>query len=96
MTEKSEKMKKKLCDTLGFIFLALGIIALPLCRGHFGLSDRVMTALVCGITVFLILLVKVIGWKTGYTPAERRDDRVNFWILLVFLVVLIVIGLIPA
>ena len=87
-------MKKKWCDTIGIIFLASGIIALPFCKGHFGINDQLMTVVICGITVSLILLMKVIGYKTGYSDSERKDDRINFWILLLLLIGLLFTGVI--
>lgn len=80
-------MKKKWCDTIGIIFLASGIIALPFCKGHFGMNDQLMTVIVCGTTLSLILLIKVIGYITGYSASERKDDRINFWILFLLLLI---------
>lgn len=87
-------MKKKWCDTIGIIFLALGIITLPFCKGHFGISDQLMTIIVCGTTISLILLVKIIGYNTGYSASERKDDRINFWILLLLLIGLLLAAVI--
>ena len=78
-------MKKKWCDKIGIAFLALGIITLPLLKGHFGISDNLMTVIVCGGTILSILLLKVIGYKTGYSAEEGKEDRINFWMLLVLL-----------
>lgn len=87
-------MKRKWCDTINIIFLVVGVITLPFLKGHFGISDHLMTVTVCGTTISLILLVKVIGYKTGYSASERKEDRINFWILLLLLIGLILYGLI--
>ncbi len=89
-------MKKKWCDIISIIFLVLGIVTLPFCKGHFGINDQLMTVVICGITVSLILLVKVIGYMTGYSASERKDDRINFWILLLLLLGLLLAGVITA
>ena len=78
-------MKKKWCDNIGIIFLALGIITLNLCKGYFKMSENLITVVVCGGTIISILLLKVIGYKTGYSADERKEDRINFWMLLVLL-----------
>ena len=85
-------MKKKWCDKIGIAFLALGIITLPLLKGHFGISDNLMTVIVCGGTIISILLLKVIGYKTVYSEEERKEDRKNFWILLLLLCVVLLAG----
>ena len=86
------RLKKKWCDTLSIIFLVLGIITLPFLKGHFGMSDNLMTVIVCGGTIISILLLKVIGYKTGYSEEERKEDRINFWILLLLLCGVLLVG----
>ena len=87
-------MKKKWCDNICLIFLVVGIIILPLCKGHFDISDQLMVVIVCGTTIFLSLLVKAIGYTTGYSTSERKEDYVNFGILLLLLIGLPVYGII--
>ena len=89
-------MKKKWCDTINMILLSLGIVTLPFCQGHFGISEQLMTVIVCGTTISLSLIIKVIGYKTGYSASERKDDRINFWILLLLLIGLLLTGVITA
>ena len=85
-------MNKKLCDKLGLIFLCVGIIILPLLKGHFGISKNLMTVIICGITLALILLIKLIGYKTAYSQDEIKADRINFIVIFVFLIIVFVAG----
>lgn len=85
-------MGKKLCDTIGIILLAIGVITLPLLKGRDEQYNLILAAAVCGITVFLILLIKIIGYKTGYSEAEKKGDKINFVVLLLLLISLLFIG----
>lgn len=78
-------MKKYFCDRVSVILLAIGIIVLPILQGQDRANNLFLTSVVCGSTIFLILLTKIIGYKTGYTPDEIKKDRVNFIILSSFL-----------
>ena len=86
-------MKKKQCDILGIIILICGIILLPFLKGNFGISERLMICIVCGTTIAFILILKLIGYKTGYSAEEIREDKINFRLLSLMLTGLIVLGL---
>ena len=77
--------KKKIYDKIEIFILALGIIVLPLFKGHFGISDNLMTVIVCGVTIVSILFVELINYKTDCLEAERKAKRINIWILLLLL-----------
>ena len=86
-------MNKKWCDTICILLLAAGIAALALCKGHFSIGDQLVTVIVCGITIILMLAVKLISYKTGYSAAERKEDSLSFKALLLLLIVLLVAGI---
>ena len=87
-------MKKKQCDILSVIILICGIITLPFLKGNFGITDILMSCIVCGTTLALILISKLIGYKTGYSAEEIKEDKINFILQSLMLMGLIIVGFI--
>ena len=87
---------KKMGDRIEIFIFVTGIVVLPFCKGNFGISENLMTTLICGSTVLLILLIKVIGYRTGYSESEIKNDRKNFMILLVLFVIVLLAGIFGA
>lgn len=87
-------MKKYYCDRVGIALLAIGVVVLPCFQGRDSIRNYFLSCVVCGSTIFLILLTKIIGYKTGYTPKEIKEDRSNFIILSIFLIFLLVAGIV--
>ena len=85
-------MNKKQTDFTCVLILAAGVVILPFVQESF--ADREAgTWFFCAGTIALMLLMKLFGYSKGYTRKERREDRGNFLVWTVLILVLAIAAL---
>ncbi len=78
-------MSRKVCSILSTVILLIGLGLMALIKRVPFLDERVL----CSIVLFILVLLRLIGYRTNYTKEEIAQDRITMIFLCVaFLFVL--------